>query len=60
MDIDITFGSFNWTNKPSSFKKTAGKIMAGKTAEGTKDNISLLFELNLFGLIIKIELNLVK
>ena len=33
--VAITFGSSNSTNKPESLRKTAGKIIAGKTADGT-------------------------
>ena len=43
-----------------SFKKTAGNIIAGNTADGTKDNIFFAPSLNLSGLINKTDPNRVK
>ena len=37
IDIAITLGSFISTSIPCWFKKTAGNIIAGKTADGTYD-----------------------
>ena len=56
----ITLGSLYSTKNPELFKNTAGKIIAGKTAEGTYVSICLVFFPILLGLIINIEPNLVK
>ena len=54
------FGLFSNWNNPDSFKKIAGKIIAGKIAEGTYDNISLILLLNISFFKIAIIENLVR
>ena len=56
----MIFGLFNSTSVFVSFKNTAGNIIAGNTAEGTKLKIIFVLSLNFSGLINKTELNLVK
>ena len=56
----MTLGSLNSTSNPESFKKTAGKIIAGNTADGTKFNTCFVFFPIFFGLKIKTDPNLVK
>ena len=56
----IIFGSVICTIVFVSFKNTAGKIIAGNTADGTYPNIFFALSINLSGLINKIDPNLVK
>ena len=56
----IIFGLSSIWNKPLSFTKIAGKIIAGNIADGTKDSISLILSLNISFLIKAIIENLVK
>ena len=41
--IETTLGSLNSTKVPLLSKKTAGKIIAGNTADGTKFNTCFVF-----------------
>tara|TARA_S200000501_G_C20821320_1_gene742945 strand:+ start:103 stop:384 length:282 start_codon:yes stop_codon:yes gene_type:complete len=54
------FGLSSISNKPLSFMKIAGKMIAGNMAEGTKDNTSLILSLNISFLIKAIIVNLVR
>tara|TARA_B100000900_G_scaffold414298_1_gene440576 strand:+ start:290 stop:532 length:243 start_codon:yes stop_codon:yes gene_type:complete len=54
------FGLSSNCNDPELFRKIAGKIIAGKIADGTNDKISLILSLNISFLSKAIIENLVK
>ena len=56
----IILGLFSKSKKPSVSKNIGGKIIAGKIAAGTKDNISLALPFNMSFLSKKIIENLVR